>query len=423
MVAACEVTWRAFQENHPELPDTVIVLGSGVHRGRLVKLGHWWGGRWEADGELRGEVLLAGEALHLPVEDVFQVLLHEAAHGLNAVRGVKDTSRGGRYHNARYKAAAIEVGLDVEQQPPYGWARTALSPTTGDRYASEIASLRDAIRIARRLESRTAISTREPGQGETSHGSSAERRPKTQPLICGCGRRMRMAPSVASQGPVLCGVCGSEFATPQANVGPTQTSSGSGVVHLRPVGAERSVPDPESAESASRIIRRALDSDGGVQAVARAAAWANKHGESLDQLLPAATQAEADQLNTFARAFRRLQGHLDGPDVAAGDFDLAAGDHVVVRAASHASGSAVVELPEVGVLGQVVAVDSDAKSLTVDFPIAGRYQITTDEAGRHLALGYAMPGRLEVLPARLEPSLPAVDDLGPVAEVVEIDLP
>lgn len=69
-----------------------ILLGTGVERGRLVKLGHWWEGRWLADGNLRGEVLLAGEALHLKPEDVFEVLLHEAAHGINAARHIKDTS-------------------------------------------------------------------------------------------------------------------------------------------------------------------------------------------------------------------------------------------------------------------------------------------------------------------------------------------
>src|SRR3546814_5109715 len=71
-------------QHHPDLPAVVIVLGSGVERGRLVKLGHWWGGRWVADGQTRGEVLLAGEALHLTPAQVFEVLLHEGAHGLNA---------------------------------------------------------------------------------------------------------------------------------------------------------------------------------------------------------------------------------------------------------------------------------------------------------------------------------------------------
>ena len=96
LVVACEEAWRTIQSHHPELPDVVMLLGTGVERGRLVKLGHWWGGRWLADGGVRGEVLLAGEALHLKPEAVFEVLLHEAAHGLNAARGIKDTSRGGQ---------------------------------------------------------------------------------------------------------------------------------------------------------------------------------------------------------------------------------------------------------------------------------------------------------------------------------------
>ena len=126
LVGACEAAWQAIQRHHPDVPDVVIVLGTGVERGRLVKLGHWWGGRWIADGNVRGEVLLAGEALHLPPEAVLEVLLHEAAHGVNAARGVKDASRGGRYHNVRFKTTAEELGLVVEQMRPYGWARTSI---------------------------------------------------------------------------------------------------------------------------------------------------------------------------------------------------------------------------------------------------------------------------------------------------------
>src|SRR3546814_14525452 len=96
LVAACSEAWAAIQQHHPDLPAVGMVLWSGVGRGRVVKLGHWWGGRWVADGQTRGELLLAGEALHLTPAQVFEVLLHEGAHGLNAARGIKDTSRGGR---------------------------------------------------------------------------------------------------------------------------------------------------------------------------------------------------------------------------------------------------------------------------------------------------------------------------------------
>src|SRR5258706_6883923 len=151
LVAACEEVWRSIKGNPPDVPDVVVVLGTGVERGRLVKLGHWWGGRWVADGQVRGEVLLAGEALHLQPAQVVEVLLHEATHGLNAARGIKDASRGGRYHNARFKASAEEMGLVVSSMPPYGWARTALGPEAAGSYESVTTRLGEAMRIARRL--------------------------------------------------------------------------------------------------------------------------------------------------------------------------------------------------------------------------------------------------------------------------------
>ncbi len=54
LVRACEQAWEDIRVHHPDLPDAVMVLGTGVERGRLVKLGHWWGGRWLADGDVRG---------------------------------------------------------------------------------------------------------------------------------------------------------------------------------------------------------------------------------------------------------------------------------------------------------------------------------------------------------------------------------
>ena len=52
---------------------------------------------------------------------------HEAAHAIACQRGIKDTSRQGRYHNSRFKAIAEEVGLDVSRDPEWGWSVTALS--------------------------------------------------------------------------------------------------------------------------------------------------------------------------------------------------------------------------------------------------------------------------------------------------------
>ena len=204
VVRACEDAWADIRRHHPALPDAVIVLGSGVERGRLVKLGHWWAGRWIADGRPRGEVLLAGEALHLDPGAVFEVLLHEAAHGLSAVRGVKDTSRGGRYHNARFAAAAREVGLSVAAMPPYGLARTSLLAKTRERYAPSIARLGEVMRIARQLERGVGAGAAEGGDADAGGRARAL-------AVCGCRRKLRVAPTVLAAGPIVCGLCQVEF--------------------------------------------------------------------------------------------------------------------------------------------------------------------------------------------------------------------
>ena len=260
LVAACEEAWKAIQDHHPEVPDAVVVLGSGVERGRLVKLGHWWNARWLADGQVRGEVLLAGEALHLPPAAVFEVLLHEAAHGLSAARGVKDTSRGGRYHNGRFRDAAEEVGLVVEPMAPYGLARTTLSPLSEDRYAGAIARLGDAMRIARQLEGRAVGQSEGQGEGQEVDESSAgaERtRSRTSALAqCPCGRKLRMAPTVLAAGPVLCGLCEAEFAGEPRRT-QEQTEAADGVVDHSFLARRRAAVAAQGEDSGP--IERAID--------------------------------------------------------------------------------------------------------------------------------------------------------------------
>ena len=237
LVAACEAGWAAIQAHHPQVPDTVIVLGTGVERGRLVKLGHWWGGQWRVGAEARGEVLLAGEALHLPPEAVFEVLLHEAAHGLAAARNVRDTSRGGRYHNANYKAVAAEVGLRPRRFDPYGFARTELTPATAETYADVIAGIGARMRLARGLPVQRAVGIEGGVEGIAGGGREADggRRKGSrsgQPAAeCGCepGRKLRMAPSVLERGPVICGLCGSEFAVTRQAETRVAASPGSGI--------------------------------------------------------------------------------------------------------------------------------------------------------------------------------------------------
>ncbi|MGD9527438.1 MAG: hypothetical protein AB7V44_11680 [Pseudonocardia sp.] len=128
-------------------------------------------------------------------------MLHEAAHALAHVRGIQDTSRQGRWHNARFKALATELGIEVAKDPRIGWSPTTVTPDTREQYAAVIAALGAALRLHR---------TSEP-----TDGAGKAKKPGQPTCVCDCGRRIRVAKSVLAAGPILCGVCGSEFTAEQ----------------------------------------------------------------------------------------------------------------------------------------------------------------------------------------------------------------
>jgi hypothetical protein len=411
LVSACEAAWAAIQAAHPDVPDAVIVLGTGVERGKLVKLGHWWGGRWLADGSVRGEVLLAGEALHLPATEVFEVLLHEAAHGLNAARGIRDASRGGRYHNQQFRGAAATLGLRVEKMPPHGWARTSLTVSAAEQYAEPIAALAQAMRISRQLDVGTAVGA--GGEQEQESTGDAERVGRTRNGIgatCGCGRRLRIAPSVYAQGPVICGVCGAEFTTDRSlarsmerrglavvddsfmerrkqalasGVGTTPTASEStegpswGEDHRRLTGPARPAALNSTGAGLHDVLHKGM-----------LESWREVWGTADEVLLCGSSDTEIHELNQLARRTLKRDGMLHGPALVAGGLEFMAGDRVVVGPDGldwPAGGPAVPQ----GVVGTVEAVGPGW--LEIDFAIVGRNRFPASTIGtRSLRHGYAV---------------------------------
>ena len=200
MVAALEQAWADIRDRNSDVPAAVIVLGAGSigSPAGMLKLGHFAAMRWRTDAEgaeLLAEVFVGGEGLARGPAEVLGTLLHEAAHATAHVRGVKDTSRQGRWHNARFKALAEELGIEVTKDTRIGWSPTTLAPATREAYAGTIAGLGAALRLYR--------------SAEITDGGS--RKPGPPPCVCGCGRRIRVAPSVLAAGPITCGACGTDF--------------------------------------------------------------------------------------------------------------------------------------------------------------------------------------------------------------------
>ena len=218
LVTALAATWRAIQHRHPEVPDVVLTLGSGTIGARRgeVNLGHFAAERWHTTNPETGtgdtasngeppagmaELFVGGEGLRHGALGVLGTLLHEAGHGLASARRIQDTSRQGRYHNRRFAALAQEMGITVTQDGARGWSATTVPAETADAYRPQLAALTEAITAYRRAEAPTG------GTGKTSRNNPA--------ATCGCdpARRIRVARAVLAAGPILCGICATEFTT------------------------------------------------------------------------------------------------------------------------------------------------------------------------------------------------------------------
>jgi len=66
--------------------------------------------------------------------------------------GVKDTSRAGAYHNARFRDLGAELGLSIERYPAIGWSLTTVPDATAAAYAAQVEQLRAAIVHVRESE-------------------------------------------------------------------------------------------------------------------------------------------------------------------------------------------------------------------------------------------------------------------------------
>ena len=240
IIVALHGAWNAIRARHPEVPPVVLTIGTPSPRRatRLVRLGHFARWRWfaaqdndpdplrlarktlrdaiDADDlaaalranaeivlltaaqlslEARtsvGEVLLTREGLDRGAADVLATLLHEASHAIADQRGIKDTSRQGRYHNQRFKNIAEEIGLEVSRDRQIGWSLTSVSEATANAYSQPLAEIAVTLRAGR----------------SGTWSSPAPRRADLTALVCECGRRTRDGRSVRFPAAAICGVCG-----------------------------------------------------------------------------------------------------------------------------------------------------------------------------------------------------------------------
>ncbi|WP_326812108.1 hypothetical protein [Streptomyces scopuliridis] len=164
--------------------------------------------RWTKDdgGSVSG-LVISTTALQAGERAVLETMLHEAAHLTCWIRGVQDTASRGYYHNAAFAAAADDVGLEWPEDSPTGrtsggrgYASPRLSQQTAEHYAADLERLTAVIPDAL---PHLVVPTSRPESSRKRLG-----------LQCAgeCKRKVWVAPTVYKAGPILCGICGTEFA-------------------------------------------------------------------------------------------------------------------------------------------------------------------------------------------------------------------
>lgn len=67
------------------------------------------------------ELNIAAEVLNYPIEETLDTMLHEMVHLFCRQHGIQEVSRGGTYHNKRFKEEAERRGLECYRTEKYGW--------------------------------------------------------------------------------------------------------------------------------------------------------------------------------------------------------------------------------------------------------------------------------------------------------------
>lgn len=102
---------------HGELPVPIITVQS-----KPGTYGHCSVAKvWQRPDGGAYELNIAAEVLNYPIEETLDSMIHELAHLFCRQHGIQEVSRGGTYHNKRFKEEAERRGLECYRTEMYGW--------------------------------------------------------------------------------------------------------------------------------------------------------------------------------------------------------------------------------------------------------------------------------------------------------------
>lgn len=158
---------------------------------------------WQKGATTRHELNIGAGTLNRPIENVVATLLHECVHLWNLQNGIQDTSRGGAYHNRKFRDAATARDLKISYDKRIGWSITEPTDALCEFILEQGWTDIQMNRMERGFAPRGAgnAAGREPGS--TPGGNSHHRK-----YVCPCcGNSVRATKAVN----ILCMDCGRQM--------------------------------------------------------------------------------------------------------------------------------------------------------------------------------------------------------------------
>lgn len=147
---------------------------------------------WDDGGLKLKEINLGAESLHRPMDEIIATLIHEMVHYYCHINNIKDVSRGGTYHNKRFKSEAEKRGLIISYADRIGYSITR--PSLEITELVSIMGWENSLKMYRSLKFKKSS-----GKGDASDTPSDgdKKKSSTRKYVCPkCGQSIRATKEV-----------------------------------------------------------------------------------------------------------------------------------------------------------------------------------------------------------------------------------
>lgn len=140
---------------------------------------------WQRKDDETYELNIAAEVLMMPIEETIDTLLHEMIHLYCRQNDIKEVSRGGAYHNTKFKEEAEKRGLKCIYNAQYGWNTTPSDNLIEYALEKGWSEMRIARKMAFNLPPIMMGGNKEPKEGKEGKERKASSTRKYQCQKCG----------------------------------------------------------------------------------------------------------------------------------------------------------------------------------------------------------------------------------------------